>query len=382
MSSPRALHVRCSNWEQVDAFLARKLRKGRFLSMKVPFAGEVGTPVTLGLELPNQLVVAIDGVVQQASPVDGDAGRSWIEIELAGLTPEVLARIRSLANGGEDLDSDPRAASVPAQIQIPAVPPARPSAPQLDEDLPEDERALFQHLTSELRRLRQAAVHDVLGVGATAAPEEVRAAWQKNVRRYHPDLVARRRAPAISHLAEELTILTNRAYDRLRAALAASGQIVLAGPSLATQPGWLVGFDDISSGEAAPPPKQAPRRFERAQSPPPAKPVAKTPTSTPPTGIEAFEERARVMLGQGDANNAREVLAAALVVYPRSKPLRSMYYVASAFAALQEGEVVLATAQLETALAHHEQCREASRLLEHVRKHGADKNEAARRLFA
>jgi hypothetical protein len=376
MTSPRALHVRCSTWEQVDAFLTRKLRKGRFLSMKVPFVGEVGVPVTLGLELPNQLVVAIDGTVQQASPIDREASgaRSWIEIELAGLTPEVFARIRSLKNGAEAED-DPRA-SAPIQV-APAAPP-RTSIATMGEDLPEDERTLFQHLTGELRRLRQAAVHEVLGVSAGAKPEEVRAAWQKNVRRFHPDLVARRRAPAISHLAEELTILTNRAYDRLRAALAAEGQIALAGPSLALQPGWLVGFDDISSGEAKPPPK----KVERPAAPPAAKiapPAASSGAAA--SGVEAFEQRARTMLGQGDANNAREVLAAALVVYPRSKPLRSMYYVASAFAALQEGEVVLATAQLETALAHHEQCREASQLLEHVRKHGADANDAARRYF-
>lgn len=379
MTSPRALHVRCSTWEQVDAFLTRKLRKGRLLSMKVPFVGEVGVPVTLGLELPNQLVVAIDGTVQQASPIDREASgaRSWIEIELAGLTPEVLARIRSLASGAEDVAA---AASAPVQV-APAPPPRTPNAQaQMGEDLPEDERALFQHLTGELRRLRQSAVHEVLGVAPGAKPEEVRAAWQKNVRRFHPDLVARRRAPAISHLAEELTILTNRAYDRLRAALAAEGQIALAGPSLALQPGWLVGFDDISSGEAKPPPK---KKVERAASPVMAKAAAAAASpSAAASGVEAFEQRARTMLGQGDANNAREVLAAALVVYPRSKALRSMYYVASAFAALLEGEIVLATAQLETALAHHEQCREASQLLEHIRKHGAEANEAARRYFA
>jgi len=87
------------------------------------------------------------------------------------------------------------------------------------------------------------------------------------------------------------------------------------------------------------------------------------------------------MLALGDANAAREVLAAALVVYPRSKPLRSLYYVATALAALQEGELMLATAQLETALAHHEQCSEASKMLEHIRRHGTAEADAMRRLF-
>jgi hypothetical protein len=77
------------------------------------------------------------------------------------------------------------------------------------------------------------------------------------------------------------------------------------------------------------------------------------------------------MLGDGDAANAQEVLAAALCVYPRSRPLRSLYYVASAISALGKGEVMLATSQLETALAHHEDCSEAAAILELLRRPGA-----------
>jgi hypothetical protein len=87
------------------------------------------------------------------------------------------------------------------------------------------------------------------------------------------------------------------------------------------------------------------------------------------------------MLAQGDANAAREVLAAALVVYPRSKPLRSLYYVATALAAVQEGQLMLATAQLETALAHHEQCVEASKMLDHLRRHGGGDLDSMKRFF-
>jgi len=87
------------------------------------------------------------------------------------------------------------------------------------------------------------------------------------------------------------------------------------------------------------------------------------------------------MLLQGDPDTAQEVLAAALVVYPRSKQLRSLYYVASAVAALGKGEVMLATSQLEAALAHYQDCAEAQRLLDHVKKHGETDREAIRRVF-
>ena len=371
----RTLHVRCATWEQVEVFLTRKLRRGRFLSMRVPFVATIGTSLTLGLELPNELVIAIDGSVQRASPVEdaGDQPRTWIEIELAGLTEELLARIRSFTAGAEE---EPTTAPV-------AVAPQRASTAGLAADeLPEDERALFQHLSGELRRMRQLPVHDVLSIARDASPEKIRASWKALVRRHHPDLVARRNAPAITHLAEELTILSNRAYDRLRAVLVAEGRGTLVGPSLATPPGWLVGFEDIQSADAQTPPPGPPSgRYQRAASPVPmATPPPRAPTSAG-QGSEAFEQRAREMLGQGDANTAREVLAAALVVYPRSKALRSLYHVATAVFALNDGELVLAQAQLETALAHHEQCVEAAQVLEHIRRHGSANLEALRKVF-
>ena len=361
----RTLKVQCATWEQVDTFTKKKLRKGRLLSMKVPFQAKVGASVTLGLELPNQLVLAIDGVVKQASVVEGDATKTWIELELVGFTDEVMQKIRAMAGVKQ-----------PEPV-LEAVPPApvRKSEVKQTDDLPGDERELFQHLSSELRRLRQAAVHEVLGVAREAEADDVRRGWKLLVRRHHPDLVARRGAPAITHLAEELTILSNRAYDRMRALLAAEGRGALVGPTVKTPPGWLVGFEDLSSTDK-PPPKAPERPRPATVSTPPANQVAAA-----TQGGEAFEQRARAMLGQGDPNQAREVLAAALVVYPRSKPLRSLYYVATALAALQEGEIMLATAQLETALAHHEQCIEAAKMLEHIKKHGTSNPDAMQRLF-
>jgi DnaJ-domain-containing protein 1 len=336
MTAARTLHVRCNTWEQVEVFHTRKLRHGRLLSMKVPFQTEVGVSITLGLELPNQVVMAIDGTVRKASPIEGDT-KTWIEVELSGFTEEVIARIRAMATGAEP--------AAPLTERAPA-----PAAPVVAEELPGDERQLFQRLTGELRRLRQAAVHDALGVPRDASPSEIRRGWMNLVRRYHPDLVARHHAPAITHLAEELTILSNRAYDRLRAVLVAEGRATVIGPGL-ERPGWLVGIDEFREEESSRPVEAAPPEASEQAS-------SREPVPASAQGSDAFESRARVMLSAGDADNAREVLAAALCVYPRSRPLRSLYYVATAMAALQNGELMLATSQLETALAHHEQCVE------------------------
>lgn len=385
----RTLHVRCSTWDQVEVFTTRKLRKGRVLSMKVPYAAETGAAVTLGLELPNGLVIAIDGSVVKTSAVAGDAHRTWIEVELTGWTDEVVGRLRAMAADDQppptapDPEPPPRAAPTRAPTQIPV------------EELPADERELFQHLSAELRRLRALAVHEVLGVARDAGADEIRRGWMQVIRRHHPDLVARRAAPAISHLAEELAILINRAYDRLRVALVAEGRGVAFGPAISSAPSWLVGFDELEStarpspltadvdelaptGPIAPVVKFAPSAPAIALPPDDA-----APDDAPSTlqGGEAFEARARAMLGDGDAHAAQEVLAAALCVYPRSRPLRSLYYVASALGALEKGEVMLATSQLETALAHHEECTEAAQILEHVRRDGAGDTEPVWRLF-
>jgi hypothetical protein len=369
----RTLHVRCASWDQVETFTTRKLRHGKLLSMKVPFVAKLAMPLTLGLELPNGVIVAIDGVVHRVSPVESggvaEPNRSWIEIELVGFTAEVKARLTAAAAHEDEPTTDP-------QIQ-PAAPLRRPTITPLPEEMPADERTLFQQLSAELRRLRQAAVHEVLGVAPGASPDQVRSGWKELIRRHHPDLMARRHAPALTHLAEELTILANRAYDRMRARLVADGRGVIAGPAVAQPPGWLLGFDDISSGsDGKPLPGGA--RHER---PPTPVPLAASPASATGQGSDAYEQRARAMLGAGDAHAAREVLAAALVVYPRSKPVRSLYYVATALAALQDGEIMLATSQLETALAHHDQCVEATKLLDHIRKHGAQKPDEMRRYF-
>jgi hypothetical protein len=393
----RTLHVRCSTWEQVETFYSRKLRKGKLLSMKVPFAATPGGSVTLGLELPNEVVVAIDGTVLKASPIDGET-KTWIEVELHGFTDEVVQRIKTMASAvattsssAIELPTNPRAQTTPS-VAPPVAPPAtkvaapavsRTATAQASDDLPADERQLFQHLTSELKRMRQAAVHEVLGVDRDADAEAIRAGWMRLVRRHHPDLVARRKAPAITHLAEELTILCNRAYDRLRMALVAEGRATTIGATVQAPPGWLVGFDDIASAGRTPAAikQDPPKRTPVASIPPPLAATQANGSGPQVHGGDAFETRARAMLLQGEADNAQEVLAAALVVYPRSRPLRSLYYVASAVAALEKGEVMLAISQLETALAHYDQCVEASRILDYVKRSSGHDREVIRSLF-
>lgn len=445
MAPPRTLHIRCASWAQVEAFYSRKLRRGRLLSMRVPFAPPIGAELTVGLELPTHMVLTIDGVVRKCEPSDAEA-RHWIEIELVGLSDELLTGLRDMvadSSKGEPAEVAPPAAEPPrprgAQtVAPPASPAARPApasfplpsvlpsvAPAVmpsstpsstpsaaaagraaasasaspvaspAEVQPEDERELFAVLSAELRRLRLAAVHEVLGVSRDARAEEIRDGWMAHIRRYHPDVMARHRSLAVSHLAEELTILGNRAYDRLRVALVAEGRGAAFGPALFTPHGWLVGFEDLATSDV-PAARALAMRSTSGPTPvtttlPPVvgmaggassesgfEPVSSTMAART---VESYEAAARELLAAGDSSSAREILAAALVAYPRSRPLRSLYYVASALTALAAGQLVLATSQLETALAHHEGCVEASLVLEQIHRNGATDYEALRKVF-
>ena len=113
-------------------FTTRKLRKGKLLSMKVPFSAKSGSSVTIGLELPNEVVVAIDGVIQKAAPVevDGkpDGSRTWIEIELTGFNDEIKARLRRLKREAEDPETDPK------------IEPVQPAAPERRARMPTTRR--------------------------------------------------------------------------------------------------------------------------------------------------------------------------------------------------------------------------------------------------
>jgi hypothetical protein len=374
----RTLRVKCASWDQVEAFYLRKIRRGRTATIRVPFVPMVGEPIAVALELPNDLTVAIDGTIVSVHTQGDD--RSAIDIDLHGLTPEVVDRLETLVSDGR------AAAALPG-----TVPP--PSAEERREEVASASNLVVQ-LDGELRRLRQLAVHEVLGVTWDASAIEVRAAWRRLCQRFHPDVVAAQGSIAVSHLAEELMILANRAYDRMRAALVAEGRAASLGPALRPEKGWLVSFDQISTGDVTPAPEQQDEGPTRRRKAPTTgvptirfEPNTETvlddltmPGSGAPsaeaslraareaTSDNQFEKQARARLAAGDHQAAREILAAALYVYPKHPPLRALYHVASAMEALDTGQSAHAAAQLEAALSVDPGCREAQSALADLRR--------------
>jgi hypothetical protein len=474
VSGARILRVRCTTWDQVEGFYTSKLRRGRLLTMRVPFEPALNEALTVGLELPSQLVIAIDGTVTHIGAA-GTGGKHAVEVNLHGLTAELLDRVRALvaearASGFADTAPAPGRARTdevsidipversadrsgerpvervseraaersgdrpiepggfgPSDVQlltplpgpdvivtmplvglasaaptVPAVETTPPESLEEETDLGLAARVVFEELDAALRRLRELPAHEVLGVPWDADPRQVRAAWIALGRRYHPDVMVRHRARALRHLSEELTIHVNRAYDRMRAALVAEGRAAAFGPALHPPRGWLVGFEDLGTVDPlrVPPPELShdpprPRgstvRFEsaplRAEDLFGDLPIAGSDGASAlslPTGRgvpgDAFEKQARARLAVGDHAAAREILAAALHVYPRSQPLRALYHVASAMDALDGGQSMLATSQLEAALVQDPECREAAAALDALRGRNPDGG-LLRRLF-
>ena len=62
-----------------------------------------------------------------------------------------------------------------------------------------------------LHELARLPAHELLGVTATASETEIKAAYRKKARAYHPDFVD----PFLRRHGEEVMKLLNRAYDHM-----------------------------------------------------------------------------------------------------------------------------------------------------------------------
>jgi hypothetical protein len=399
----RMLKVRCPTWDHVEEFYGRKVRRDGTLSMRVPFTANAGEALTIALELPSGLVLDVAGSVLYAEPAP-DGKKTAVRLQLSGMTEQLRARLEALVadSRASAFDSDgktqdgvlpaPQPSDVPVDELVP--PPPELAAERVEAD----ERPAFVALEQVLHRLREAAAHEVLGVDWQADVPSIRKAYFELTKHYHPDVFARYRGKAIGELAQELFILINKAYDRMRDAAVAAGSAIVAGPSLLPHRGWLADIeDDVGEQPTTPVPGPLPQ-------PPVLPPVTPRAGTAPPVvsfskGVsadslfgdldlaaqaaaaaspepvaelgEALLDDCRAMLRDGEARAAAERLAAALRDDPRNRKLRALYHVANGRVLLEHGDALQATAQLQAALAHDRDCAEARQALEAIQQGGA-----------
>ncbi len=377
MAAPRLLRVRCATWDQVEAFYKRKLRPGGRLTMKVGFATAIGSPVTLVLELPNQIALSVDGEVTGGAEIEGKA----VEITLRGLTAELISRLESLV-------ADARAGALVPEAQ-------------------DEEARLLAARRAELARLRRLPTHEILGVSREPSPGELRGAWLALARREHPDGVARYASLALTTVAIEIVALAGAAYERVRAALVADGRGLAVGATVRSTGGWqhdagvvagsLVGerrvpavaaevearrsapvlaFDAMVSGAhvavTAPVPMPAPPAVTGDGSRPRATSVVQGIVAEVSSGVrvgagDRFARQVRQHLALGDHALATNLAEAALQLYPDDRRLRGLLAVAAAMAACARGDRGAAVTALETAIAADPNGGEAATALAELR---------------
>ncbi|HWN67520.1 MAG TPA: DnaJ domain-containing protein [Haliangium sp.] len=305
----------------------------------------------------------------QASPQASPRAATQSSIQSSG---QVSARASGQGSGRADAVPRPLAGasrsgptSGPIAVPAQAMPPSTPEDAPVDElieppfepgvdDVSEYERDVFLHLDGELRRLRESAAYEVLGVDEHADVAAIRAAYFELTKRFHPDLFARYRSRAILHMSQELFIHINKAYDRMRNALVAAGHAIVAGPALIPHDGWLAGLDDIQSAGDEPTSTSLIRERSYGEDPP----------SRAGTGDLL------TLVRSGKFEEARERVAAALHYDPRDRRMRALYHVISGRELMSRGEETAAATQFEAALAHDRTCREAREALEELRASG------------
>jgi DnaJ-domain-containing protein 1 len=382
--------------------------------MRVPFLARAGEALTIALELPSEVLIDIAGTVQFAEPAP-DGKKTAIRLRLDGLTEQLrqqlerlVAESRAAAEAGAGRpgrSAEPPVAQPPdVPIDEVVAPPAALDAAQVDAD----ERPAFVALDRELQRLREAAAHEVLGVAWDADVDSIRRAYFALTKHYHPDVFARYRGKAIGQLAQEVFILVNKAYDRMRDAAVAAGAAIVAGPALLPHRGWLADIDDdVGEQKKTPVPGPLPE-------PPAPRPVVARPGTAPPVvsfskalsgdslfgdldlaaaaagaaptpalvdGGEALLAECRQLLRGGEPRQAAERLAQALRDQPRNRKLRALYHVANARVLAAQGDLLQVTAQLQAALAHDRDCAEAREALEAIQRGGAIKDGLFKRWF-
>ncbi len=204
------VNLRCANWQQLETMYERDLKRSGFF-MKSSKPPPLGTRIEITLSLPSGTTVPLAGEVREHVPAGGLDGRGpGLDLALEPISQNVMWLLETALQS---------ARAQPATLK------KAPEAPQASDggnpDLEaggEDasvEQEMVDALTQELSSLKRFNAFQVLGVGYGATDDDVRDAFGKLSKRYHPDRFARYRSQRGKHLANEIFILIRDSYRRL-----------------------------------------------------------------------------------------------------------------------------------------------------------------------
>jgi len=374
------VNLRCSSWKQLENMYERDLKRSGFFmrSAKPP---PVGTAIRITLTLPTNTTLHLSGEVHQhIGPGELDGRGPGLDVKLQQVSQSTLWLIETAlesarkkgALGAKDAEAPVRskAASQGAPLES-------------DEQHSESEGELVDALSEELASLQRFNPFQVLGVGYGASDQDVRSAFGKLSKRYHPDRFARYRSREAKELANEIFIHIRDAYRRLidassrervkkdikarkqggsglnQIAVAANG--VRTALRESTQQKKRVRAPSrpgTAPGRPAPPPIPSAKKLEGTPTPAlkpraasPAKPRAGTINGTPPAGHSGAKiADAEIRLEQQDFDGALRAYEAAVEANPQDVIARAGLELVHGFRALANGDRLDAAERFETAL--------------------------------
>jgi len=273
--------------------------------------GELDRPLRQADEAPLDSAGAVPADAYVLSRVDGRLTAQQI-IDTTPLPPRDVAGslLGGLATGAVSLDGGRPSCRPGLASAEPPVPATEVADPRLEE------------VRKAARDFARAQPAEILGVSATAPPEDIRRAYTRLVRRFHPDAFAREE-PRIRRAAHEAFVQVVEAYRRLTASAPAPAAVASRRTGLAT----------------AGPPKET----LRPEPPPPA---AEPPLVEP--DIDTLLDEAAGALGAGRHAQARASLRRVRIHGSSPQRLRARLLLARALH--EAGETREAEAELRAAL--------------------------------
>lgn len=230
MEQPLTIKLRCTSWGQLDAIYRRDLmRSAVFLKTTKP--PPIGTSVRINLTLPSQTLIILSGSISEHVPVGGLDGRGpgvdirlgtipqsamWlIESALASAKKKEASSVRNLPPAATERAIEQRRAPTHSSTADASLSQVADVGMEDGQPVQQAESELLEALVQELVALRKRNPFQILGVSYDSSDQDVRTAFARLTKKYHPDRYSRYESREVRDQASEVYILIRDAYRRI-----------------------------------------------------------------------------------------------------------------------------------------------------------------------
>jgi hypothetical protein len=320
------VNLRCSTWEQLEHIYEHDLKRSGFF-MKSQTPPPIDTRIEITLTLPSGSSVPLTGRVRAHVPAGGLGGRGpGLDLALDKVAQSSLWLIETAL---QSIRKKAAALAPPAPAPI--------ANPDFDTGSSEYsiEEELITSLKQELESLKRFNPYQVLGLGYNASLDDVRNAFGKLSKRYHPDRFVNYQSKPVKHLANEIFLVIRDSYRRLVESPARQAAVAAAPPP------------PIPNPHATPPPAPV------VAAPPPVPMKPGTSGQIPmrrSVSIDMIDAEVEALLAKNDFDGALRLYSVQAKKTPGDNHVRAGLELVEGLRALQKNDRMEAAQRLEAAL--------------------------------